>query len=351
MNPNLIGLQSVLKTQLELAGGLHTVEFKLHAPQAQEVLLIGEMTDWQAHPIPMTRNGDGAWRTTLNLRAGQWIYKFWVDGAYLHDPANPLVAGDGWGGFHSYLLLGDGDWAKHDVPHGELVRLSVPSDVLGQSAEVALYLPPGYNPAQRYPLLYLMHGHRTRGNQWATNGLVDNFMDNLLAQGVVTPFIIAMPTVDGTQPLDRLETFLVDELYERLSRWFAISTGRCHTAIAGMTPHALGAFNLAWHRPDRFGFVAPVSAFFLDETLDALSAKPLQVDFGIKLYCGTEDYVQPLSERFAGILRSNQVTFDYMRVAGGHTWRYWNSITRDLLQTMSDYFIGSHTRVSKVNHA
>ncbi|MBB5017928.1 enterochelin esterase family protein [Chitinivorax tropicus] len=341
MNPSLIGLQSVLKTQLELAGGLHAVTFQLHAPQACEVLLIGEMTDWQAHPIPMVRDALGNWATTLNLRAGQWIYKFWVDGQYLHDPNNPLMASDGWGGFHSYLLLGDGDWADHDVPHGELIKLTMQSNVLGQQAEVTLYLPPAYQPSQAYPLLYLMHGHRTRGNQWPSNGLIQHFMDNLLAQQVISPFVIAMPTVDGALPLDTLESFLVDELYERLTRWFAIRPGPSNTAIAGMTPHALGAFNLAWHRPDRFGFVAPVSAFFLDETLAALATHPFTTTFGIKLYCGTEDYVYPLNERFAQILKQNQISFDYMRVAGGHTWRYWNSITRDLLQTISGFYLQS----------
>lgn len=338
MNPNLIGLQSVLKTQIELAGGLLPVEFRLAAPLAREVLLIGEMTDWQARPIAMQRGTDGIWRTTLQLRPGQWIYKFWVDGAYVPDPENPLTAADGWGGEHSYLLLGDGDWARHDVPHGDLLKLQMKSQLLERQVEVSVYLPPGYDQRRRYPLLYLTHGHRTRANQWASNGLIDNFMDNLLASGAIEPFVIAMPTIDGTQALPQLEAFLADELYGQLTRWFAIEPGRAATAVAGMTPHALSAFNLAWHRPERFGFVAPVSAFFLDETLDELDAQPLTADFAVKLYCGTEDYVQPLNERFAGILRKNGVRFDYMRVAGGHTWRYWNSITRDLLQTVSDFF-------------
>jgi enterochelin esterase-like enzyme len=68
------------------------------------------------------------------------------------------------------------------------------------------------------------------------------------------------------------------------------------------------------------------------------SQQRIQFDARLKLYCGTEGDVFARNERFAAILRKNGVRFDYMRVSGDHTWHYWNSITRHLLISVSDFF-------------
>ena len=46
-----------------------------------------------------------------------------------------------------------------DVPHGEVQAITYQSRSLGREREAVVYLPPGYSTrAERYPVLYLLHG-------------------------------------------------------------------------------------------------------------------------------------------------------------------------------------------------
>ncbi|MBI3230265.1 MAG: hypothetical protein HYZ45_08870 [Burkholderiales bacterium] len=144
-------MHTILTTHMALSGALVEVEFCLPQPQAKAVALIGEMTDWQAAPMPMARDAQGVWRIKLRLRHGQWLYKFIVDGQIMFDPNNPLRADDGLGGQHSYLLLGDGDWAQRSsTTYGEVIQVEISSQSMGEACQFQVYLPPNYDQHGRY---------------------------------------------------------------------------------------------------------------------------------------------------------------------------------------------------------
>ena len=49
--------------------------FRVWAPNAQQVQLIGDMTDWRDHPVPMSRNDHGVWEVTLSdTQASAGVY-------------------------------------------------------------------------------------------------------------------------------------------------------------------------------------------------------------------------------------------------------------------------------------
>ena len=60
--------------------------FRLTAPNAKSVLLVGDFTQWQQHAIPLQRQGDGVWATTVELQPGKHAYRFLVDGEWRDDP-------------------------------------------------------------------------------------------------------------------------------------------------------------------------------------------------------------------------------------------------------------------------
>jgi serine protease AprX len=80
-----------------------SVTFYYHDDAAREVALVGSFNDWQPHP--MRRRVTGLWQVTLpRPRSGTHIYKFVIDGSYwINDPANGVVAEDGYGGFHAVV--------------------------------------------------------------------------------------------------------------------------------------------------------------------------------------------------------------------------------------------------------
>lgn len=61
-------------------------QFSFRAPGALSVLLVGDFTHWQENPIPLKKQPDGVWRTTVPLAPGTYHYRFIVDGEWRDDP-------------------------------------------------------------------------------------------------------------------------------------------------------------------------------------------------------------------------------------------------------------------------
>ena len=63
--------------------------FELAAPTAGAVLLAGDFTGWTTEPIPMKKDRQGCWKTTVALDPGVHEYRFMVDGHWADDPLAP----------------------------------------------------------------------------------------------------------------------------------------------------------------------------------------------------------------------------------------------------------------------
>lgn len=334
------GPQALLKAQLDLADALTAVDFEVYAPTAREVFLIGEMTHWRDEKIALRRDADGFWRQQIRLRSGQWFYKFEIDGEWVADPANPLRAEDGigYGNDHSFLFVGDGDWLRRPgVPEGDCFELAVPSRWLGRPVPVTLYLPPGLDRRADYPLLLLLHGHAMKANQWVSNGCLPAYMDNLLSEGAVRPFVVAMPAGHDGADMTRYGRFLAEELLAWLPRLLPVTAIPALRAVAGMSIRGYGPLALALDHPGAFGLVAPVNEIFADHVLAAapgLNAAPFRLD----MYCTLEGCARIRSEALVRAARPQAGRIRYTRLPGVPTWRHWNGMTRGLLRTVDAQF-------------
>ena len=103
-----------------------TVTFKLLAPDAKSVGLINTTGGWttkawpQGENVPMTKDKDGNWTVTIGpLEPEFYNYAFMVDGVYVLDPINPLVARDGVRYRSELPIKGEKtyNYEYHDVPH------------------------------------------------------------------------------------------------------------------------------------------------------------------------------------------------------------------------------------------
>ncbi|HEX2168141.1 MAG TPA: glycogen-binding domain-containing protein [Longimicrobiales bacterium] len=79
-------------------------QFLLNAPNAEQVMLAGDFTDWQpAHAL--SRTAAGVWTVVVPLNPGVHSYAFVVDGErWVADPNAPAVD-DGFGGLNSRLAV------------------------------------------------------------------------------------------------------------------------------------------------------------------------------------------------------------------------------------------------------
>lgn len=80
------------------------IEFRLAAPDAGSVSLVGDFNAWQ--PVHQLRQvSDGVWSVSVTLEPGVYDYGFIVNGATLRlDPLAPRVS-DGFGGESSRLAV------------------------------------------------------------------------------------------------------------------------------------------------------------------------------------------------------------------------------------------------------
>ena len=72
--------------------------FRFTAGDAMSVLLVGDFTHWQAHPIPMKKGPDGVWTASVDLPPGTHNYRFIVDGEWRDDPECSIHVPNPYGG-------------------------------------------------------------------------------------------------------------------------------------------------------------------------------------------------------------------------------------------------------------
>jgi len=71
--------------------------FIYFAPSAGNVLLAGDFTDWEKHPVSLKKQTDGSWKTTVPLEPGVHEYRFLVDGQWRDDERCPARKSNGLG--------------------------------------------------------------------------------------------------------------------------------------------------------------------------------------------------------------------------------------------------------------
>jgi enterochelin esterase-like enzyme len=85
------------------------------------------------------------------------------------------------------------DAPRTGIPTGKVERVEYKSSVTGGMKPAMVYLPPGYSTAQRYPVLYLLHGIGGNETHWPGPGAAGTILDNQIADKKAVPMIVVMP--------------------------------------------------------------------------------------------------------------------------------------------------------------
>ncbi len=91
------------------ASQLVTVRFELHAPDADQVELVGTFNSWETGDIVLDGpDASGHWTATVELPEGRYEYLFLVDGErWLADPKATAVRPDGFGNMNAMIQVYD----------------------------------------------------------------------------------------------------------------------------------------------------------------------------------------------------------------------------------------------------
>src|SRR3954469_12879002 len=242
-----------------------TVTFRLFAPKASEVVLMGSpgILEVIKKPTPLERGEKGVWSLTVGpLPPGFYTYGYAIDGGLrMPDPSNPDLEVRRWGPTSSFIVPGPEKavFEERSVPHGTVHIDFYDSKNLGTSRMFYVYTPPGYETnRQKYPVLYLLHGNGQIEASWTWTGRANVIMDNLLADGKIKPMVVVMPyghipreikpaaTASPGGPADAvaIEKELLTGVKPEVESKYRVLTDREHRAIGGLSMGAAQSLSI-----------------------------------------------------------------------------------------------------------
>jgi enterochelin esterase-like enzyme len=334
------------------------VTFRIRAPLAQSVRLVGTDIPGNLQGAAMTKGDHGIYEVTLGpIEPGAYRYNFNVDEVSVIDPGNPSTSESNNNTWSLVYVPGSEIADTRNVPHGAVSSVTYYSTALGRFRRMHIYTPPGY-PAGggRYPVFYLLHGAGDCDDSWTSVGRAGFILDNLIADNKARPMIVVMPaghTAPGgfrlpTDNDDFARDFLND-VVPHVEKNYRVLTGRAHRAIAGLSMGGAQTLNIAFSQLDRFAYVGVYSSGLLGvfpvrppfpgaptppppppgptwEERHKANLDDVALKKGLKLFwfaTGKDDFLVENTRQTVEFFRSRGFAPVYDETDGAHTWLNW----------------------------
>jgi enterochelin esterase-like enzyme len=161
---------------------------------------------------------------------------------------------------------------RPDIPKGKLEAITYNSKSIGVDRKAVVYTPPNYDPNQKYPVLYLMHGIGGNETHWTTLCAANKVLDNLIADKKAVPMIIVMPNgrASAEPPSSNImadfnyyaffEKDLLQDLMPYIESRYSVKADRDHRAIAGLSMGGGQGLNFGINNIDKFAWVGGFSS-------------------------------------------------------------------------------------------
>ncbi len=334
----------------------NTVTFRLKAPKAVKVQLVGDFLEKGLAELKEGKDGVWEFTTPASLQPELYSYAFVVDGLRSLDPSNVFVNRDVNTLANIFIIGGgQGDLYKvNDVPHGTVSKVWYDSKVLDKRRRMTVYTPAGYaDSGKRYPVFYLLHGSGGDEDAWMDLGRTAQIMDNLIAQGKAKPMIVVMTNGNGNyeatpgassdgmkQPDSRNargragsfeESF--PEIVKYIDTHYRTIKKKSSRAIAGLSMGGGHSLHISKQYPDLFDYVGlfsasvrngnPADSFVYEDMEGKLKTQFAKKPALYWIMIGKDDFLYKANVEFRKMLDDNGLKYEYFENEGGHIWRNW----------------------------
>ncbi|NCB08225.1 MAG: esterase family protein, partial [Bacteroidia bacterium] len=197
--------------------------------------------------------------------------------------------------------------------HGQVSEDNIKSKVLNVTRKFMVCLPESYSTAtdKKYPVLYLLHGHSHRNNDWVRDGKILELVDQLADANKICEMIIIMPDAgsirNGYFDMNgwNYETFFFDEFVPFVEKKYRITEDQPARAIAGFSMGGGGAVAYALKHTEMFSSVYAMSALMtLPRQERAPVRNPEMEEFGRSVLA---------NDCIALVVHSDEATLEKMR--------------------------------------
>lgn len=146
---------------------------------------------------------------------------------------------------------------------GRILNGTIP----GTPRAADVYLPPGFDPARRYPVVYLLHGLPGSPSEFVFGAEVGRFGDSAISSGAIRPFIAVMPSAGetpsyGGEWAGTWERELVDIVVPWVDDHLPTIRAASGRILAGLSAGGFGAIDIALRHPSAFGTAESWSGYF-----------------------------------------------------------------------------------------
>jgi enterochelin esterase-like enzyme len=205
--------------------------------------------------------------------------------------------------------------------------ISYDSKSVGTTRKLQVYTPPGYSAEKKYPVLYLLHGIGRDETEWQRFPKPNILLDNLLAEGKVTPMIVVMPN-GRAQKDDRakgnvfasapafaaFEQDLLKDVIPAIESRYSIQADREHRALAGLSMGGGQSLNFGLAHLDTFAWIGAFSAAPNTKPASELVPDPASAKKRLKLLwvvCGKKDNLIRISQGVHAYLKDKDIPHDW----------------------------------------
>ena len=233
------------------------------------------------------------------------------------------------------------DQERAGIPHGTLETVEYKSTTVGTVRKATVYLPPKFDAAKKYPVLYLLHGIGGDEREWL-QGVPNVILDNLIADGKAAEMNIVMPNgraqendraegnvYAGFQAFANFEFDLIDDLIPFIEGKFNVYGDKMHRAVAGLSMGGGQSLNFGLAHMDVFAYVGGFSSApntKMPEELIPDVEKTKAENTLLWMVCGNQDNLMYNSARLKAFCDGHGVPCTLIEYPGGRhdfvVWKY-----------------------------
>lgn len=226
-------------------------------------------------------------------------------------------------------------------------KTAIRSDHLGEQRTLRVFLPPGYDRKQRWPVVYCQDGE-----QFFQFGRIATAAEKLaLEEGRVAPLIVGVDvdlrhrteeySPGGSRFADYC-TFFLEEMMPWAETHFGASDWPEERILAGDSLGGTVSLHLALDHPGLFRQVISLSGAFFPDSLERV-ARESRLNW-LKMYqlIGTEetavdtvlgvfDFLS-LNRKMHRLLTERGAQVEYLEEEGTHVWGFWQNYMADALR-------------------
>ncbi len=280
-------------------------------------------------------------------------YKIILNGTdWIIDPSNPTHQWSGVGGGSPNSELHMPNWMPDPnsilldgATAGKLEKdILFNSSILGYQVMYNVYLPVGYNPDLKYPIIYVTDGyeylHERLGN-------MQTILDNLIYLKKIQPVVAVF--IDHREPVNRSNNrrmqelamnskylkFFEDEFLKTIEVKYSVANDPKQRAVIGTSMGGLTAAYFAFTKPGVFGMTGIQSpAFWFKPEIYKVCDNAENPPVKVYLTTGVINDAQDGARKMKAILEKNTCTYQYSETNQGHSWGNW----RDTIDEILIYF-------------